>query len=463
MLSSSDIFSTYKNRSENWIKKKDPTFHSFIFSSSDLEISWREKLYLHYYNLSLLPNCYCGNKVKFINITKGYRKYCSNYCKSNDPELFELTKKKNIDKWGVDNPMKLLKFRKKQKQSFLTNYGSNFEEIKQKVIHTNRQRWGVDFISQSPEKKKILSEKMKSDTQRLNAINKLHLEQRLQRKFKKLNLDFISILDTSIYMALCTKGHKFEIHKNMLNDRTRNKNTICTTCNPIKSGSDSEVQLFQLIERIYTGKIIRNYRDTYEIDIFLPDLNIGFEFNGIYWHSSIYRDKSYHTNKLSWFINKGIQIFYIWEDEWLHNYNRVKSSIESIICTDITIENINVKEEKNVLYINDHSFLKYDIESNYIVIVKAYWENFKQIQAFIEYLKNKNKMIVYRNENMLLGYILKKIGFQVTACSGPVVEFFSTTKRLKLESNTRLEPVRLSQNINFVWMNSLERLSLNFE
>lgn len=425
MLSSADIFSTYKNRSETWIKKKDPKFHSFIFSTSDLKITWREKLYLHHYSLTESPNCYCGKRLKFIDITKGYRQYCSNHCKANDQKLVELTRKRNLDKWGVDNPMKLLSIKEKQKSTLNERYGvdnaSQIDEVKQKILRANRKNWGVDYISQLPDKRQALSENMKLHSTHLNSINKSNLEIKLHKKFNLLGLEFVSIIDTSIYLARCLKRHEFHIHKNTLNDRTRNKNTICTKCNPIKSGSDGEKQLSQFIESIYPGTILKNYRDSYEIDVFLPDLNVGFEFNGIYWHSSVYRDKFYHDNKLKYFADKGVNIFYVWEDDWINNNDMIKLYIKYII---------DIKNSSNLDY----------------------------VRLLVENIKSENT--TYISDNMLLGFILKNFGFKVIRNTGPTVQFISNAKRLKLQLNETFSPVRVSKKTNFIWLNSIEILSL---
>ena len=31
----------------------------------------------------------------------------------------------------------------------------------------------------------------------------------------------------------------------------------------------------------------------YEIDIYLPNLNLAFEFNGVYWHCDLYKNKKW--------------------------------------------------------------------------------------------------------------------------------------------------------------------------
>lgn len=74
-----------------------------------------------------------------------------------------------------------------------------------------------------------------------------------------------------------------------------------------------------------------NYRDKYEIDIFIKELNLGFEFNGLWWHSDNFKDKNYHLDKTIYFNERGIRIIHIWEDEWIHKNNILKSQIKNIL------------------------------------------------------------------------------------------------------------------------------------
>ena len=64
-----------------------------------------------------------------------------------------------------------------------------------------------------------------------------------------------------------------------------------------------------------------------EIDIYLPKLKLGFEFNGLYWHSEIYKNRTYHLDKTKSCLDNGISLFHIWEDDWLYKQDIVKSMI----------------------------------------------------------------------------------------------------------------------------------------
>ncbi len=107
---------------------------------------------------------------------------------------------------------------------------------------------------------------------------------------------------------------------------------MCTICNPIgETKSIKEKDLHEYIKSIYSGEIIQSYRDKFEIDIYLPELNIGFEFNGLYWHSEKFKEKNYHLDKTNYFKEKNIRIIHIWEDDWTLNQDIIKSQISNLL------------------------------------------------------------------------------------------------------------------------------------
>lgn len=54
-------------------------------------------------------------------------------------------------------------------------------------------------------------------------------------------------------------------------------------------------------------------RSGFEIDLYLPDYKVGIEFNGYYWHSSIFHDKDYHVRKTEICLKNGIKLIHLWE------------------------------------------------------------------------------------------------------------------------------------------------------
>lgn len=66
-----------------------------------------------------------------------------------------------------------------------------------------------------------------------------------------------------------------------------------------------------------------------EIDFYCPDYKIGIEFNGTYWHSSVFKDKNYHFDKSKEAEKLGIRLIHIYEHEW--DDERIRPIIESML------------------------------------------------------------------------------------------------------------------------------------
>jgi hypothetical protein len=68
-----------------------------------------------------------------------------------------------------------------------------------------------------------------------------------------------------------------------------------------------------------------------ELDIFIPSHNLAIEFDGLYWHSEVYKDKNYHLNKTELCQSKNIRLIHIFEDEWLFKKEIVKSRLKNML------------------------------------------------------------------------------------------------------------------------------------
>lgn len=102
----------------------------------------------------------------------------------------------------------------------------------------------------------------------------------------------------------------------------------CPYCST--SSSEAEREISKYIANKYSGEVIRNYKqENMEIDVYLPELNLGFEYNGIYWHSDKFKDKNYHLNKKEYFKNKGIDVVFIDEADWINKKDLILSMIDN--------------------------------------------------------------------------------------------------------------------------------------
>lgn len=109
----------------------------------------------------------------------------------------------------------------------------------------------------------------------------------------------------------------------------------CPTCFPRNTGrSNKEIEMFDFIRTELDCLVIPNDRSKlsgFEIDCFVPSLNVGFEFVGNYWHAEkvSYQGREHLLWKKQYALKQGIQIFFIFEDEWDKKQTLVKSRIRS--------------------------------------------------------------------------------------------------------------------------------------
>lgn len=107
----------------------------------------------------------------------------------------------------------------------------------------------------------------------------------------------------------------------------------CPKCAFIYSKGEKEV--FEFIKNIMgENNVSQHNRDILkgeEIDIYIASQQFGIEYNGLYWHSEISKDKNYHLNKTIKCNDIGIRLFHIFEDEWLNKKDIVKSMLSSLL------------------------------------------------------------------------------------------------------------------------------------
>lgn len=113
----------------------------------------------------------------------------------------------------------------------------------------------------------------------------------------------------------------------------------CRKCVPHGS-SKSEKELFEFIQGLTPDAINGDWSvlDGKEIDILIPSLNLGFEFNGSWWHSDrfLLKDKGisaheYHTQKLTGAASAGVSLYFVWESDWISSRSLIESAVTAII------------------------------------------------------------------------------------------------------------------------------------
>jgi hypothetical protein len=102
-----------------------------------------------------------------------------------------------------------------------------------------------------------------------------------------------------------------------------------------RNSSIQEKGFVEFVSEVYNKSIITNTKDIispYEIDCYLPDKNIAFEYNGTYWHKEgVNVPIGYHQMKTDMCKDKGITLYHIWEDDWVGNNNQVREQVRDIL------------------------------------------------------------------------------------------------------------------------------------
>ena len=420
-------------------------------------------------------------------------------------------KESNLEKWGVDCVLKNSDIRNRIKKTNMEIFGfdnpSKSDIIKEKKSNTTFKNWGV-YI---PLKSDILKEKVK-EKNREKYGNEWFMRNEEWRKnnYNIANdifyLSYISN-NTSLFKCDCGEDHEFEISKDIYSKRKKYNINLCTVCNPIgENRSIKEKNLCEFIKSIYKGYIIQNWRDgRMEIDVYLPDKNIGFEFNGLYWHSDIYKEKEFHLNKKKYFEERGIRIINIWEDDWDNNNQLIKSQICSLLNLNTRIfarkcfvseikENSEVRNFLNENHIQGHvnSIIKLGLYNNGELVSIMTFDHFegrkkmndmewnlsrfcskknynliggasKLLSYFIRnYLVNR--VISYADRDWSNGDLYQKLGFKLTNINKPDYKYIIGGKRVHKsrfrKSRTNINESQL--DIPKIWDCGKLKFEINF-
>jgi hypothetical protein len=111
----------------------------------------------------------------------------------------------------------------------------------------------------------------------------------------------------------------------------------CPKC--IQPYSKDELEIADYVKSLVGNEsVVMHDRDILggkEVDIFVPTLNVAFEYNGLYWHTIEHtRTINYHLDKTIEASKKGIKLFQIFEDEYRNHKEIVLSKIRHLLQKD---------------------------------------------------------------------------------------------------------------------------------
>ena len=331
------------------IKKNYPDFYKFLNDNYPSDITFSEKMYWYYNNISSKPICpYCGKPVGFINSKMGYGIYCSKECSNKAPEKKQKLKTIFNEKFGGNAPACSKEVRSKMESTMLERFGvKNCQQNKEVSIRTKNTI--IDRYGGQGNGSKLLKEKyiktclnkygVENGSKSTEAREKLSIA---KRKYTIENHDYIVdyIDDNDKLLCKCKCPHEecnkcvekeFIIDSVVLANRISHGIEICTKLLPFKPLSSKYELILADILREHNIEFETNCRGiiSKELDIYIPSKNIAIEFNGIFHHSDERKPNNYHINKYNECKEKGIQLISIWEDLYITKYNIVKSVLLS--------------------------------------------------------------------------------------------------------------------------------------
>jgi len=251
-------------------------------------------------------------------------------------EIVSLRRITSTERYGVDNPAKSETVKYRIKEAFRHRYGvdnpSQSGEVKQKKVQTSLDRYGHPHYMTS--------------TLSPEAIDVLNNADKLQEYYSTYGglraSDMIGVDDKTFYAYM--RKHGIAVDE-----------TVGT--------SFGERELIEYIRSLGI-EVVTKYRDGMdgkEIDIYLPNHQIGIEYNGVYWHCELYRDAQYHLEKTKTAASQGIRLIQLFEDEWHDRKEVVKEKLrfmlgirtERVYARKCHVQQVKHSDLKN-FYDNNH-------------------------------------------------------------------------------------------------------------
>lgn len=320
------------------------------------DVPLTDKIRAYCKNQMFSPVCKtCQQPYRFwSNKHQAWAKYCSQACVQNDPEV----KAKNF----CDDYAALVK---KREKTMMEKYGvstfSQTEAAKEAFVERTKEAWadterrekrlaarkksniekyGVDGVAQVPEIMAKMLESRKESMAKLSAEQLDEYEKHRAAAYRK------SRISSEAFEKLTSYEYMHDLYvtkKTSVIGCSReigcSQTSILTALEdlgieyiPDRQTQESydEIRLFEFVQSL-CPTAIRTYKIGKHLDIFIPELKIGFEYNGIYWHSEAKHESDYHANKVDHFYTHDIRYVQIWEDDWQNRQEVVKKFIRNLL------------------------------------------------------------------------------------------------------------------------------------
>lgn len=266
-------------------------------------------------------------------------KFLENYGTTNplkNKEVQQKIKETMKERYGVEYSGQSSDLCEKRKQTLLQKYGQetnlNTEEFKKLAKETCLEKYGTEHQAQS---KEVRQKKDLTCIKRYGTINPQALPS-IRNRREATSLEKYGVRNPLESREIRLKARVTSLEKygvEHVSQLPENKNRLINwqEANPSKLYiSKPELEILTFIQQYYPNAR-KMRKEGHELDIFIPEINLGIEHNGLYRHSELFKSDDYHLNKTKYFANLGIRVIHIWGHEWKDKKEQVKSFLLSAI------------------------------------------------------------------------------------------------------------------------------------
>lgn len=249
--------------------------------------------------------CECGRRLNIKTLSTGYGNTiaCSMKCLS--AKQGERIKQRILKKYGVDNVSRMPSVRRKAEETMLRRYGGRVTMLipnKAEELREKHGSWG----SQRHIEPWVLALSRDKEALRDFYLKTPHSEIEIK----------LGVRAATFYRWLKAAGIETERH-----------------VTEIEAKVAGILEDFGVVYEYGNRSVLNGF----EIDFYLPELKIGIECNGIYWHASntaVRRAPAYHHTKYVRSKLSGVRLFQFWEHEINEDLEYVRGTIERAINGD---------------------------------------------------------------------------------------------------------------------------------
>lgn len=261
----------------------------------------------------------------------------------------------SIEKYGVQHFTQSAEVKSKAVSTNMDRYGvKNFAQTLawfDKFTETSMERWGVPHPAQS---KEVQEKKDATMMERYGVKHYLqsdaYRDSILDRYIKLLENYQCSLIERPTRESVtyrCERcGNESTEQIQLVKDRVLHGVTPCTHCHPKNapvSLEENEVKAYVESLGMKVDHYDRDFLGVYGADIVVESAKTIIEYDGIYWHSELYKDSRYHLEKKLRAQDKGYRLVHIFSDEWVYNRPIVESRLRYLFgCAGM--ERVNTRD-----------------------------------------------------------------------------------------------------------------------